>query len=264
MKKLIDLCFAASFGIAIVSSASAVELLDNGGFETGDLGSWQHLSTGVDGSVQIGDLSAPAFFIADSDNVPLLGDASAVAASEGTFFAVSNYQAAGATLLGQSFTVDPLLSGDELALSFDMFVNNNTGFNTSIHSDGLDSNVFFGTNVHARVDILNTAGFLADPFTTSGSAIVSQLYSGADPYIAGGNLYTNYSFDISGLLSAGGDYTVRFANVSTGGYIGQGIDNVSVRLSRAPVVTPEPASIALMSSGLLGVMYLRRRQKELA
>lgn len=250
----------AGIGLALSGPSAALELLSNGSFESNDFTGWDHLYW--DGfTVQAGSASQNAFFEVDSDVTRTFGDPSGQAASDGTFFAVSNYQGDGATLLAQTFSLAALAAGDSVTVGFDMFVDNNTGQPTAIHADGLDPSVFFGNNIHARVDLLATADYLADPFTTSGIDILQNFYIGADPDGTAPNPYTSYSgLDITSLVSGGGSYTLRFANVSNSSHIAQGIDNVSVSLTSAAVATPDPATLALLGAGILGLAGARRRR----
>ena len=255
MFKVRGLVVAAGLACGLVSQGHSLELLSNGGFESNDFTGWEHLYW--DGSsVQSGSGTQNAFFEVDSDISPTFGDDSAQASSEGTFFAVSNYQGDGATLLSQNFSLAALGVGDTVTVSYDMFVDNNTGQPTAIHADGLDPSVFFGNNIHARVDLLDTADYLSDQFTTSGVDILQNFYLGADGGVD--NPYTSYLFDITSLVSGGGNFTLRFANVSNQSHIAQGIDDIRVSLTPAAVPTPEPMTLALFASGLLGLARIRQ------
>jgi hypothetical protein len=76
-----------------------------------------------------------------------------------------------------------------------------------INPAGLDWTVSMA-NQFARVDILSAG---ASPFDT-GSGVLANFYLGAD---SGDNphAYTNYNFDITSLVGAGGTFQLRFAEV---------------------------------------------------
>ena len=90
--------------------------------------------------------------------------------------------------------------------------------------------------------------------------IVGNFHLGADPG-ADPNPYTSYSFDVTSLLSPGGIYQLRFAEVDNQYFFNMGIDNVSI-VAETSTVVPEPGTLALMGMGgigLVGGWYRKRR-----
>jgi len=109
-----------------------------------------------------------------------------------------------------------------------------------------------GANQHARVDIL-TAG--SSPFDT-GAGVLLNLYLGTD---AGANphAYTNYAFDITSTVGAGGTFQLRFAEVDNQSFFNLGVDDVSI--TTAPSAVPEPS--ALLPIGLIALIALALKAK---
>ena len=183
------------------------ELLTNGGFETGDLSGW----TVVDAPESAGE-----FLIVDT-NEPSIGD-TLPDPSEGTWYVVTNQEGMSTTALFQSFTVPS--GDDEVRLSFDMYVYDQSGLGP-IDAGGL--NHMGETNQHARVDILLAGSKTFD----TGGGVVRNLYLDVDsdstplPFIS-------YSFDLSGDVTAGETYRLRFAFSVTEEVINMGIDDVSI------------------------------------
>src|SRR5882724_5751367 len=136
-----------AFGIlCCASAANAVQLVSNGGFETGTLAGWTVAS-------QAGSFPGSNFFALSGTTTPQSGSTT-VGPASGTFYAVSDQSGSGTQTLRQSFTVPgPALS---VMLSFRLFVNSFGG--SFINPIGLDFTD--GANQHARVDLL-TAGATA-------------------------------------------------------------------------------------------------------
>lgn len=129
-----------------------------------------------------------------------------------------------------------------------MFVNDQNGQGAIVDSAGLDPTAL--PNQHARVDLLTAA---AGPWDTGGGVIQNyylNVDAGPTP-----NSYTHYSFDITGQVTPGGIYQVRFAMVDTEHFMQQGVDNVSI------AVVPEPQTYLMLLGGLaaVGVAVRRRR-----
>ena len=215
------------------------DLINNGGFETGDLTGWTEADqAGGSGS----------WFVSSSTSTPLSGHLT-VGPASGEFYAVTDQTGPGSHALLQSFTVSP---GSTVTLSFDMFVNNYGG-GVFIPGGASDHyNVF--PNEHGRVDILTSS---ATAFDTA-SGVVTNLYNGADAGTPP-NAYTHYSFDITPFVGSGGTFQLRFAEADNQGFFNVGVDNVSISVASVP----EPASLSLiLSIGALGTLgYTIRRRK---
>jgi hypothetical protein len=238
MKKLLaasSLLFCICAGLA-----SGAQILTNGGFETGNFSGWT-LAT------QTGSFPGSNFFVVTGTSTPQ-SSSSTVGAASGSFFAVSDSHGPGAHALIEQFTIPGPSSS--VVLSFSLFVNSYSP--TFVNPSGLDFTV--QNNQFARVDIL-TSG--ASAFDT-GSGVLHNYYLGAD---AGLNphAYTNYSFDVTSLVGAGGTFQIRFAEVDNLNTLNMGVDNVAINVT--PLTTsPEPSSILISAAGLIGLAGLLSRR----
>jgi hypothetical protein len=186
-------------------------LLTNGGFERGDLTGWL---------VAIMGIPSPAgdFYAIDATSMNDQMASLLPGSSEGDWFAFSTQSAAATAALIQSFTVPA--EAASVILTYDMFILDQTG-SGPINTGFLDHNA--GTNQHARVDILSESATYFD----TGSGVIRNLYLDVDgdtPVLP----YISYSFDLTGDLTPGETYQLRFAFTETEGVINMGIDNVSV------------------------------------
>jgi hypothetical protein len=220
-------------------NAAPTELITNGGFETGNFTGWTVTDlAGGSGTWSVDTLGT---------TTPISAFPTLAAGGAGTFYAVSDQGGPGTHSLIQPFTVPwPTLSA---TLSFDMFVNDQSGVGPIINPAGLDHTAT--PNQHARVDILTTA---AGAFDT-GAGVLANYYLGVD---AGPNphVFTHYVFDITGIVGAGGTFQIRFAEVDNQLFFNQGVDNVSILVE--PI--PAPGAILLGSIGVGVVSWLRRRR----
>lgn len=225
--------------LALARSAPGIELLVNGGFESGDFTGWT-ISDRAD--------SSGSFFIGDGSGATPLSSQESVGPASGTFYAVSDQLGPGTHALAQAFTVP----GRALSamLSFAMFVNDWSGVGPLLDPSGLDHTA--GPNQHARVDILSLG---AAPFDT-GAGVVASLHLGVDAG-PGPHGYTAYAFDLAPLFMDGGTFILRFAEVDNQAGLNQGIDDVGLRFTPAP----EPATLGLLASGLAGLWMLHRRRR---
>ena len=211
---------ASVFAISGQAEAGFVDLITNGGFETGDSTGWTIASLGNTGSFFIDTPGTPT---------PLTGLPTQGNPQGGSFYAVSDEVGPGTRVLLQPFTVPQGLV--PVKLSFDMFVNN-WGEGPFIDQQ-------------ARVDIL-VGG--ASPFSTAPADILRNFYLGVDPggLAANPHPFTSYVFDITGLLPPGATtYQLRFMEVDSVFFLNQGVDNVSILTT----VVPEPSSLVLVCAG---------------
>jgi hypothetical protein len=220
--------------------ASAQVITTNGSFESGLTGWTVVNQLGSDGTfgLQTGTLSP-----ASGTTVP--------APPAGLSAAMSDSQGPGSHVLYQDVVVPggPIASA---TLSFNVFVGNRATAFFIPAPASLD----FSTpalNQQARVDLmLNTA----DPFSVAPGDILFNAYQTAitDALVSG---YSNFSLDVTGLLSVqlGNTLRLRFAEVDNVFGFQFGIDNVS--LSVVPV--PEPTSLVL--AGIAGAVGIARRYR---
>jgi PEP-CTERM motif len=213
-------------------------LITNGGFETGSLAGW----TEVDQSGGSG-----SWFASSSTTTPLSSHLT-VGPASGAFYAVTDQTGPGSHVLIQSFTVPT--GATSVVLSFDMFVND---WDNGPFCTGLDYTA--STTECARVDILSAA---ATPFDT-GAGVVDNLFSGADAALGVTNPYSSYSFNLTGILTPGQTYQLRFGEADNQSYFNQGVDNVSLLAATA---TPEPGTMLLFATGLFGAAVRRRKHAE--
>jgi hypothetical protein len=105
-------CFVSSLLLAASAHADSIQLIVNGGFETGDLTGW---------TAQTEPESNGEFSVATGTIAPLSGF-STVGPSSGMYYAVADQHDVTAAVLSQSFTVAP--GASSVVLSFDLFTNN--------------------------------------------------------------------------------------------------------------------------------------------
>jgi hypothetical protein len=219
-----------------VLAAPAAELIVNGGFETGDFTAWT-----------VFDLagSSGTFYVTGAAVAPTTGFATAGPAG-GTYYAVSDQFGPGTHVLIQSFAVPAGI--ESVTLSFDMFVNDQSGLGPIVNPAGLDHTA--SPNQHARVDLLTAA---AGPFDTA-AGVLANFYLGVD---AGPNPhpYTSYVFDVTSFVAGGGTFQIRFAEVDNMGNFNQGVDNVSIE------TVPEPATWTMLLAGGAALAFTYRKRR---
>lgn len=213
------------------SPAVAIQLITNGGFETGNFAAWTVVDSGS-GSFEV---TASPF--------PSNGVYPTVGPFGGVFYAVSSQDGPGTHALIQPFTVPGPASS--VILSYNMFVQ--TQAPPVVNPAGLDHNAF--PNQHARVDILSP---FSGPFDT-GAGVLANYYLGIDgpPTLP----YTSYTIDITSVVGGGGTFLLRFAQTDNQGNFNQGVDNVRVECT----LVPEPASITLVLLVAVMLLGVRRR-----
>jgi PEP-CTERM motif len=229
MKLAIRVLFVLALCLPVM--ANAQNLINNGGFELGNLSGWT--VNNANGPGQSGGV-----FASNTTTSPLSGEHN-VGAASGNWFALTDQGGPGVHAFSQDFTV----GGGLTTVSFDMFVNDFDG--GPFCGPGL--NINSGNVECGRVDVL-TAG--SGAFDT-GAGVVANLYDGADAPNGTSHPYINYTFNLN---LAAGSYTLRFGEADNQSFFNMGVDNVSV------TNTPEPGSLALMGSGLIGLAGAVRRK----
>ena len=225
----------------ICAPAAAVELIVNGGFETGTYAGWAPFTfAGSSGGLSVNPNGA---------NAPLSGLPVNVNPGGANWVSLTDQTGPGAYSLIQHFTIP--INAVQVIVSFDQVVTDWSGVGPIVNAAGLDPTAV--PNQHARVDIL-VGGTPA--FSTAAADIVTNLYLGVDAGTPA--LWSSYAFNLTGVLLPGVTYYFRAAEVDNQGFLNQGIDNVSVDVTLAAL--PEPASWAMLITGFAGIgMILRRK-----
>lgn len=226
--------FGAIVALSSLTSAYAgpVQLVTNGGFETGDFTSWTAVSnggsdgcgsnlwvvnnTGTHGCSNIGNIVA----------APISGTYAAFNTFDGD---IVNYT------LSQQITVPGSITAATLS-----FMNE---FNMGYSGDLRTFNVGF--------------------YDEAGTTLLGNVFT-QQPGTNAKQAWTQQTVDVKALLTshAGNTLTLRFTQIipqSFTGPAGFGLDNVSLTADVSEV--PEPSSIALLGLGMLGFVSLFRKRK---
>jgi hypothetical protein len=226
----------SSLALAASTNANSIQLIVNGGFETGNFTGWNaQTEAGGDGP----------FLVSSGTTAPLSGRSTA-GPSSGTFYAIADQNdTVAASVLTQGFTV--AAGASSVVVSFDLFVNNFSSGGVVTGPIDFKKDTQFGT-----VDLLTGT---ANAFSTAPADVLRNFYQGADDPSIISNPYTTYTFDITSLVSAGGRYQIRFGDVASQDFIAMGVDNVSV----TETVAPEPATFLLIVPALGALAAWKRR-----
>jgi hypothetical protein len=228
MKVALKLASGVVAGMLLSASASAsVELVTNGGFETGSLSGWStsNLGSGTCPS-HPQDFNVSSFGSAtrcDTVSNPYSGHYAAYVMNDGT--GPLTYK------LWQSFDVAAGTVGGEFSFAYSELNSSDRGRNLE---------VTLTNNATSAVDVLyNASTYSSDPS------------------------WHLFSADASAFLAAASGDTVtlsidNYIPHSWTGPAGLGIDNVSVLATETNV--PEPGSIALLGLGFAGLVALRRKR----
>ena len=226
------------------TTAGAVELITNGGFEVGLVG-WARTD-------QVGSFPGSTWFVQSGTFSP--ASFLPVPPPPGpTHAAMSDGLGPGSHVLFQNFVVP--FGVTSAALSFDRFIGNrDAAFFTP---SSLDFTVI--PNQQARVDIL--IGTPSSEFSVAAADVLANIFQTqvGDPLVAG---YTLQTTGLTALLQAhqGQTLQLRFAEVDNQNFFQFGVDVVSLSVATAAAV-PEPASLALLGSGVLALAAICRRSR---
>lgn len=208
-----------AFGNSVLGQS---ELIDNGDFSDG-LNGWAINSlSGSNGSwfsSDVGQITPRSIKTTTSDH----------GAADGGY-ALSDQTGPGTHALTQSFVVP---AGTTSAiLSFDMFVND---ANNAPVVDPIGLNHMGPSNQHARVDLLSDGASIYD----TGAGVLRNLFLSDTPAgMPNPQPFTHYEFDLTGLVSAGGTFGLRFAETNNLSTLNMGIDNVSLQVLPTIVIPP--------------------------
>lgn len=205
-------------------------MIQNGGFEVGLSGWSPTVWPGSNGDV----------FTSTSTTTPLSGR-DAIGPHSGARYALTDMTEAGAYEISQTFNLSA--AATSAIFSFAMSIDNFAGAATI----GSNFDPFNGPNQYVSVDL-----FAGTPSSFSTTSLMN-FYKGSTTSF-GPNPYVLYTFDVTSLLNAAGNYTIRFAEVDNQGYHNMAVDDVSFVV----VATPEPASVFLIGAGLVGIFGLGR------
>jgi hypothetical protein len=216
------------------ASATPFELITNGDFEAGTFAGWSVVhQAGSFGGWYIGVPGDPS---------PLIGLPTSASGgnAHGNYYALTDSDGPGAHVLIQGFNILPGMQS--VLLSFDLFANDYSG-GPFFGGQGLD---YSGDpNQFVRVDLLaGTAGAF-----DMGTLVLSNVYNGVDNGFNNPNPFTHFSLDITSLVSAGGNFQIRFSQVDNQFFFNTGVDNVSVAATAVTDV-PEPATVLSLLMGL--------------
>ena len=240
---------ATSLGLTIMnSSVSAVELINNGGFETGDFTGWT-----TSGLLLEGFCDGPDWTVFSSDSQSLLPTCLVAGDTviDGEFAAYTGFDGFGpiSYTLEQNLTlpsdiINATLSWSE-AYIFDIF------------EDGSLPRIF-------SVDLFDSTG------TTQLITLNQQLFSGGSLIDSGnfGEDYISFIEDVTAAtqLVAGQDVIFRitaFVPEEFTGPAGFALDSVSFDVETADVETaPEPSAIIALAMVGISSLFLRKTMKQ--
>jgi hypothetical protein len=229
---------ALFLGLASAAFAVTIQLITNGGFETGDLTGWT-LANAAGGS--------GSFLIQTGSGSPL-NNFSVPPPPGGTYAAMTDQGGPGTHVLFQDVTIP--FGATSISFSANYFRNNQAG--GYITPDIIDIN-FSGSNQQSFVDILTAD---SDPLSARSTA-VTTLFASAVGDPSNDGTYFLVSANLTGILTPGSTYRLRFVEADNQLFFNNGVDNVSLLAEGGQV--PEPSSMILAGAGLVFVGWIRRR-----
>ena len=228
--------FAAKF------ASAQTDLVENGGFETGDFVGWTVLNEPEGGG---------NWYVYSGTTLPETGF-SFLSPPVGVFAATTDQFRSGSHVLYQDLAIP--VGGEVLCTAILYYQNLAPEFFT-----GSDLSYLTSPNQQARVDIISTD---ADPFTSSDGVLLNILQTQpGDPLTLG---YTAIDFDLSQF--AGSTVRFRVAEVDNVSYFNFAIDEVSCISDIAPPTTSIPTlgewGMMAMAGvlGIAGLFYARRKR----
>ncbi len=119
-----------------------------------------------------------------------------------------------------------------------------------------------------RVNLTSPGWLFADPNVSDASDATGSVF--VDPMVSGPGTTLIASFPFGAMLApqlrVRAEFAVMHANLSSLqlAYTGMSADNVVVSGTFAPTVVPEPASVLLFGTGLVGAAVVQRRRRRRA
>ena len=158
---------------------------------------------------------------------------------------MSDQTGAGQRGIFQFFTVP--MNAISINLSLELYIQNHAGaYFTPNTLDAFSS----GPNQQARIDLLTAASGDWD----LGASVIYNVFASSttDPVEFG---YVPITANLTGVLTPGNTYRLRIAEVDSQLWFNMGVDQISIDTG-----VPEPSSMILLGTALVGVAVLRRRR----